>query len=254
MKRKNFNACDTSDQLILTPYKNGICLIYPELAKKKFLNHNTAKTVKKTLEMPFNSYFLNKNSIVERTNHETADMFGLPSAKHAIGKSIFDSAKLSCARQIRNNDLEVINSKKIKISDVAVSLENLSNFNVLSIKLPWYSLTGEVIGIFGSSIILGKHPIADFMQSILYLGLLNQPSQFFYLSSLVIDEIYLTERECDISFFLVRGKTANEIANILHLSKRTVENYLENIKNKFNVNSRSQLIEKLFDHFISNKC
>lgn len=42
----------------------------------------------------------------------------------------------------------------------------------------------------------------------------------------------LSEREIDILQYYYKGKTAREVADILHLSQRTIENYLGNIKSK----------------------
>lgn len=53
----------------------------------------------------------------------------------------------------------------------------------------------------------------------------------------------LSKRELECLFFLLRGKTAAQIADILFLSKRTVENHLANIKTKLGCNKKSELID-----------
>lgn len=47
-------------------------------------------------------------------------------------------------------------------------------------------------------------------------------------------DLYLTEREFECVNYLIRGKTAEEIAIILDISKRTVETHIQNIKRKMN--------------------
>ncbi len=47
-------------------------------------------------------------------------------------------------------------------------------------------------------------------------------------------DLYLTNRELDCINYLSRGKTAEEIAIILNISRRTVETHINNIKNKMN--------------------
>lgn len=59
----------------------------------------------------------------------------------------------------------------------------------------------------------------------------------------------LTIREKECLKHLVLGKSAREIAEILGLSKRTVEFYLANIKSKLYVNSKSKLIEIGIEYF-----
>ena len=56
----------------------------------------------------------------------------------------------------------------------------------------------------------------------------------------------LTERQLDCLFYLVQGMTIREIAEILSLSARTVEHYLEAVKAKLGCKNRSQLIAKAF--------
>ena len=61
----------------------------------------------------------------------------------------------------------------------------------------------------------------------------------------------LTKRENTCLFYMVRGKTAKEIAGLLFISKRTVEKHIEHIKNKFNCTTKSQLIEKVIENKIN---
>lgn len=57
----------------------------------------------------------------------------------------------------------------------------------------------------------------------------------------------LTERERECLFYLARGKTLRETANIMDLSKRTVEFYIQNIKKTQGISRRSELIECFLD-------
>ena len=56
-------------------------------------------------------------------------------------------------------------------------------------------------------------------------------------------EAVLTEREADILRLVVEGKTAREIAEVLFLSRRTVENYKNAILKKLNLHKTSDLIK-----------
>jgi DNA-binding CsgD family transcriptional regulator len=53
--------------------------------------------------------------------------------------------------------------------------------------------------------------------------------------------LYLTEREFECINYLTRGKTAEEIAIILNISKRTVETHVNNIKRKMNCYNQFRL-------------
>ncbi len=54
----------------------------------------------------------------------------------------------------------------------------------------------------------------------------------------------LSSRQSECLFFLLRGKTAKQIAKILNLSFRTVEEYIEQMKIKLNCSTKSELINK----------
>ena len=45
----------------------------------------------------------------------------------------------------------------------------------------------------------------------------------------------------------MKGLTASEIANELHISYRTVERHLDNIRGKLNCKSRRQIFSKLLE-------
>lgn len=65
-------------------------------------------------------------------------------------------------------------------------------------------------------------------------------------SSALIFSFRLTPREQQIAEYLLAGKTAKESAQILGLSARTIESYVNTLKNKLGCQKRSELILKLF--------
>ncbi|MFN7096694.1 MAG: helix-turn-helix transcriptional regulator [Gammaproteobacteria bacterium] len=74
--------------------------------------------------------------------------------------------------------------------------------------------------------------------------------------------INLTRREAECLYYTLRGKTAKSIALILNISPKTVEFHIEQLKNKFEVMNKSQLMDKAIElgygdvlpvSFITNK-
>ena len=65
----------------------------------------------------------------------------------------------------------------------------------------------------------------------------------------VIENI-LNEREMDILRLVVEGKTAKEMAELLFLSRRTIENYKNGILKKLNLHKTSDLIKYSFENKI----
>ena len=58
----------------------------------------------------------------------------------------------------------------------------------------------------------------------------------YYMRNTKCDK--LTEREQDIVFYMINGKSKTEIAEILHLSVSTVKTHVENIYSKFGVHGK----------------
>ena len=57
--------------------------------------------------------------------------------------------------------------------------------------------------------------------------------------------VYFTRREAECVFWLVQDKSVPETAENMHLSARTVEFYVKNLKLKLQCANRYQLIEKV---------
>lgn len=53
---------------------------------------------------------------------------------------------------------------------------------------------------------------------------------------------HLTERESECLQWVIQGKTSDEIAIILSISRRTVEMHLNRVKEKFNCHKLTQLV------------
>jgi DNA-binding NarL/FixJ family response regulator len=62
----------------------------------------------------------------------------------------------------------------------------------------------------------------------------------------------LNERESDCLRLVVEGKTAKEIAEILFISRRTVENYKNSILKKLNLHKTSDLIKYALENKITD--
>ena len=52
----------------------------------------------------------------------------------------------------------------------------------------------------------------------------------------------LTDRQLDCLYYLVQGMTIRQIGEVMQLSARTVEHYLEAVKSKLQCKSRAELI------------
>lgn len=58
----------------------------------------------------------------------------------------------------------------------------------------------------------------------------------------------LSQRELECLFLQLRGKTVKQIAEILALSKRTIESYIDNIKSKLGCLNKAELLVTAMNH------
>lgn len=63
----------------------------------------------------------------------------------------------------------------------------------------------------------------------------------------------LTKQQLNCLSYFVYGKTAKEIAKILHLSPRTIESHLNDVKNKLQCASKSELTHAYFTCLVQTK-
>ncbi|WP_420798093.1 helix-turn-helix transcriptional regulator [Legionella steigerwaltii] len=55
----------------------------------------------------------------------------------------------------------------------------------------------------------------------------------------------MTPREKEVLFWYIKGKTSDETAILLNVSRRTIERHFENLREKFGCFSKSQIALKL---------
>lgn len=99
----------------------------------------------------------------------------------------------------------------------------------------------EIIGA-----ILATHRGDIFVHPAMTRALLHQPAQGEHRRGVVKDA--LTPREVDVLRLLARGNTNRQIASLLGLSTRTVENHRANLMGKLGVASRVELMNYAEEH------
>lgn len=234
---------DTSNELQLYRAGNGIKLIRPESSE-----NSSQYALSNLFQLPLSVYLIDANSINQNVNEQDALLCGFDSVKNSVGKLCFSKFTKESAAITTKNDNEVMRTQTIKISeeDVVLSKGNISR-PTLSIKLPWYNDDNKVNGIFGCSIILGQHPLASSLALISKLGFLNT-AQVSHFIGAELNNIYLSKRQLSCAEFLLKGMTSKQIATQLNLSPRTIETYIEILKNKFQCHNKTELILKLSNY------
>lgn len=230
---------DTSRELVLSRYKEGLRLcrpvsdsIYPETRKLNYLFH-----------MPFSIYFLTTESEVCNMNEAGLDINGLDSLRVIKGKTVIDVfGYIPGNEAVIENDKKVLSRKNMQIFAEEIIYSTKKPIKFLSFKYPCYGEDYQLNGVFGFSMIVGNAVhLAKSMEMVLMTGLFNS------VSSLKTSKF--SKREQEILVYMRKGKTALGIANELNLSKRTVEAYIENIRNKTGMESKNNVLEMLETYY-----
>lgn len=254
---------DTSDELIVLPYGAGVTLVNEKQFKKNNLDKLALSdrkyySVSELFKLPINVYFLNPQSVIQNINETTIKTCGYTSVKTTIGKTVTEAAQQKTAAQVYEHDKTVLKHERLEIRELEF-IRRMDDvcFPAVSFKYPLYSLDHKLIGIFGCSIVLTPENVGHLIVGISTLaqsGLLtpknfNQTVQQYVVPGMVLNHLSLSKREIECLRLLSQGKTVKLCAEELRLSPRTVEHYLENVKVKLNVRTRTQLIEKALEIF-----
>lgn len=240
-----------SSELHLCRHGNGIKLVRPDMLTQEFDLYDTGYTLSRLMQLPFNIYFHDVDSKIQIINDTGIIICGFNSKTDATNKTMRDVLSPAHAAIILHEDKVVMQGNKIAMFENDLLRHDDLFFQGISIKSPWYNNNNQLIGFFGASVFYGEHKMVDALKQISNMGLLS-PHTLKNQNILTTfqENTYFSKRERDVIKLLLRGNSAKEIAEKLQLSRRTVEYYIENIKNKMNVSKKSELIEKLFEKFL----
>lgn len=249
---------DLVSDLLIWPIQNGVQLIAPEGKK-----NNNLLNLKALYQLPLSIFFLN----VDGSQYESVNDFHFQSV-------IGETSHLSCAKDLNGKSVAAVHSKEsellIRNSRVVSAYKKVSLFEEGTIrsdgseylgytfKFPCYDRNHQVNGILGVTISVAKGPknqlsLVESLNLVIASGLFSSQTSIAYMNNFILPNkiagVHLSQQQLKCLRLLVRGKTAKMIAQELGISPRTVESYCEQIKLKFNVSSKSELIDKTISHF-----
>lgn len=219
----------------IQPHKNGVKI-----------NHCTG-TSTKLFHQEFNSFILDEDGQTVKINESGAVVIGFDSERDALGRTILCVSTDNSGKELHHNTMKAFYDKRMYVfEEDQVKLDGSIN-SYLTIKMPCYNESNERFGIYGCSILLGKHaliPALDTLSGILpnfQLSILRERYQH------PLSQLNLSQRQQQCLLLAIRGKTAKESAKIMGLSYRTVEEYLQNARVKMAVSSKKEMIEKTIE-------
>lgn len=178
-------------------------------------------------------------------NANRAKKINLKRAEHIVGlcdKDLCDQSSESIAFHHQHDQLALKGEAIKTIHPSAIKSDGISYFQV---KKPLI-INGQIAGVI--------YHCNEFVKPDFFHHLNKRDKKHFPDFCLAYYEIEpqqnfykLTVRELECLFCLLRGLSANETGKLMALSKRTVEFYIENIKNKLGCQTKSALIIKAIE-------
>jgi len=175
-----------------------------------------------------NIYFKDVHAVYQWCNLAQLSLFHY---NDVSGLSLIDLFDKKTANQLEQVDRQVVSSGNRMIFIEEGPYPNGSYTKTLSIKQPLKSDVGEILGMIGFSVILHDKQVLQ--------------EQFFARTK----QNGLSKQQSECLYFLMQGYSAKEIALHMHISFRTVESYLDVIKNKLNCIKKSDLINLAFSYY-----
>lgn len=194
----------------------------------------------------FSLYWKDKAGKYISANKYFLELNEMKKPEDLVGKNDFDLGWPCQAPILHINDQQVVHTEMTRtyIEPVQVGLDVCW---FLSHKQPLYSKTGKITGVFGQSILIKDN---QFENDSLNDNPINKPK--CDLGQKVLN-LELTQRQSQCLYYLILGMTAKQIGKIINLSPRTVEFYINQLKEKFSCRNRSELIRKAVEmDFIRN--
>lgn len=187
------------------------------------------------------------NSVYLKANTNAAHLLGFKHPDELVGITDYDV----CCKAAEDADLFVEADKKVQCSHKPISVLNVSTFAndqvkvLLANKSLFFDEEAEPCGVVGQYLELDSGILKNryFLFNI-YSMMKNKKNGANYYLNGEYGGIKLSTRQAQCLFYVLRGKTSKVIARILHLSNRTVEGYVDDIKVKMECKNKAELIEK----------
>jgi len=260
---------DTSQEFILQRWMNGVRVLRPD----KFYRSRASEvgqvlpsiSVGDLFSMPINAYFLSQQSIMLNVSEKTANLCGFETRKDAIGTTVLNLFKKESAKLIIAHDHKVLRHRSIVFQEQQIVRLDDVQFRGIEIKFPLFNEAKALIGILGFTALPDNtHETFTFLMSralltptsavetqqnnySLPISAKINPQDMNALIATLSEKCRqsISKREAECLFYLIRGKSARETGLALQLSQRTVEFYLDSLKDKLNCRKKSEIIEKV---------
>lgn len=195
--------------------------------------------IERMLILPASVYWKDIRGVYLGCNDVMAEIVSAQSRNSIIG---LDDATLvgdEAATQYIDNDNKVIINERPQIIEEFIVTSSGKIIKGLSTKAPLYDSNGTLVGLWGISYLSNEQELTC-LHNRDHQNLITPPK--FLQDRLKPAHMKLSDRELQCLQLLANGFTAKAIGDVLQLSRRTIETYIENAKAKLGCNNKAELI------------
>lgn len=168
-------------------------------------------------------------------NENYAKAAGLDSPNQIVGKTDDKLPWRKLADFFRAGDYGVLQGNaRINAPEVSDTVNNVTDILVTENQL--LDSSNNCVGVVGSFIDISGKRLTN------KTGYYDSLNKRYYLGEGDFDNVYLTVREIEVFKRLLLGCSAREIGEILKISAKTAEAYIENIKLKLQAKTKGEVI------------
>lgn len=216
------------------------------------MNNNTLFTPQIFEQLPGCWGCKDQHSTYIYTNAEFAKMLGFDDCSEAIGKNDHQipGRTPECAQTYIEQDLLVMKTgKTIQVLDIHPYSDGKWRAHIFT-KSPWRNSDNQIIGTILSGIELKNTAVLEIGHWLCKSIGFSQAKYSAIQHNLSISNhrIELNNRESEVLFLLLYGKKPQYIANTLGLAVKTIENYVIKLREKFNANTKGELLDLALEH------
>ena len=189
-------------------------------------------------------------------NDRLAPLLGAPSAE-LMGhyEQAFGRGDSEASVRFRQQDLDTIERRHRRYLDILAYADNKPRA-ILSQKTCLVDPAGKPVAILFQGIDISTREFGNIDALLLEhvrAGREVHPDRpYSYALDDPRADSPLKAREGEVLFYLLHGRTARGVAEVLHLSVRTVEGYIDELKYTFRCDSKADLVEKAIAYGYSN--
>lgn len=185
------------------------------------------------------------NSAFVYVNEEYSKIIGFNNPLDCIGLTDFDIPHMNPkhAYLFQQQDLQVITTeKRLQILDIHPYPDGHWRAHLFT-KTAWRDNNNKIIGTLFYGIELKDTSLLDIGHWLCRTDAIEKKEMKIHHLNNLTSNILLNTRESEVLFLLLYGKKPQYISKTLQLAVKTVENYVVRLRDKFNANSKGELIE-----------